>query len=45
MVPPDEIERRLKGFRAALRADGLAGALVVQDVDLYYLAGRRRAPT
>ena len=39
MVPRDEIERRLGAFQEALRANGLAGALVVQDVDLYYLAG------
>ena len=39
MVPPGEIERRLEAFQEALRSDDLAGALVVQDVDLYYLAG------
>ncbi|MBD0318521.1 MAG: aminopeptidase P family protein [Thermoleophilia bacterium] len=39
MVPRGEIERRVRAFQEALRADGLAGALVVQDVDLYYLAG------
>jgi Xaa-Pro dipeptidase len=39
MVSRDEIERRVGAFQAALRDDGLAGALVVQDVDLYYLAG------
>jgi Xaa-Pro dipeptidase len=39
MVPRKEIERRVAAFQAALRAAGLDGALVVQDVDLYYLAG------
>jgi Xaa-Pro aminopeptidase len=39
VVPGDEIERRLGAFQAALRADGLAGALVVQLVDLYYFTG------
>jgi Xaa-Pro dipeptidase len=39
MVPREEIDRRVSGFQAALRAEGLDGALVVQDVDLYYLTG------
>jgi Xaa-Pro aminopeptidase len=39
MVPHEEIDRRLAGFQAALREDGLVGAVVVQDVDLYYLSG------
>jgi Xaa-Pro dipeptidase len=39
MVPRAEIERRLTGFQAALRAEGLDGALVIQDVDLFYLSG------
>jgi Xaa-Pro dipeptidase len=39
MVPREEIERRVGAFQAALRAEGLTGALVVQDVDLYYLTG------
>ncbi|MDQ3867429.1 MAG: Xaa-Pro peptidase family protein [Actinomycetota bacterium] len=39
MVPRGEIDRRVRAFQEALRADGLAGALVIQDVDLYYLAG------
>jgi Xaa-Pro aminopeptidase len=38
-VPADEIERRLRAFQAALREDGLAGAVVVQNADLYYFAG------
>jgi Xaa-Pro dipeptidase len=39
VVPRDEIERRLARFQEGLRAEGLDGAIVVQDVDLYYLAG------
>jgi Xaa-Pro dipeptidase len=39
MVPRAEIERRLAGFQAALRDEGLDGALVVQEVDLFYLSG------
>ena len=38
-VPREEIEQRLRAFQAALRADGVAGAVVVQSTDLYYLAG------
>lgn len=38
-VPQAELDRRLAGFQAALRADGLDGALLVQSVDLYYLTG------
>jgi Xaa-Pro dipeptidase len=39
VVPAAEVERRLDAFRSAIRADGLAGAVVVQSVDLYYLTG------
>ena len=39
VVPAGEIERRLEAFRTGLRAEGLAGALVVQPVDLYYFTG------
>jgi Xaa-Pro aminopeptidase len=39
VVPAGEIERRLAAFQAALRADGLAGAVIVQSVDLYYFTG------
>jgi Xaa-Pro dipeptidase len=39
VVPADEIERRLVAFRAAIAAGGLAGAVVVQSADLYYLTG------
>ncbi|MEZ5099130.1 MAG: Xaa-Pro peptidase family protein [Thermoleophilia bacterium] len=38
-VPGAELERRLAAFQAALRADGLDGAVIVQSVDLYYLTG------
>ena len=38
-VPSAEIERRLAAFRQALRAAGIDAALVVQNADLYYLAG------
>jgi Xaa-Pro dipeptidase len=39
VVPRDEIERRLLAFQKVLRTQGLAGAIVVQSVDLYYLTG------
>src|SRR5215211_4217310 len=39
MVPRDEIERRVARFQERLRDDGLDGALVVQETDLYYLTG------
>ncbi|MBD0291094.1 MAG: aminopeptidase P family protein [Thermoleophilia bacterium] len=39
MVPEREVERRLTSFQEALRAEGLTGALVVQEVDLFYLSG------
>jgi Xaa-Pro dipeptidase len=39
MVPREEIERRLAAFRDALAEAGFAGALVVQEVDLFYLSG------
>ncbi|MDQ4019694.1 MAG: aminopeptidase P family N-terminal domain-containing protein, partial [Actinomycetota bacterium] len=39
MVPREEIEARIGRLQAALRADELAGALVVQETDLVYLAG------
>ena len=38
-VPGVEIERRLAAFQATLRAEGIDAALVVQNADLYYLAG------
>lgn len=38
-VPQAELDRRLAAFQAALRAEGLDGALLVQSVDLYYLTG------
>ena len=39
LVPRAEVERRLAAFQAALRADGLVGALLVQLSDLYYFTG------
>lgn len=39
MVPRSEIEARLPVFQASLAEAGLAGALVVDQTDLYYLAG------
>jgi Xaa-Pro dipeptidase len=39
VVPAGEIERRLSRFQEGLREEGLDGAIVVQDVDLFYLAG------
>ena len=39
MVPRAEIERRLAAFQEELRGAGLGGALVVEQTDLYYLAG------
>lgn len=39
IVPAAEVEARLAAFQAALTSAGLAGALVVQATDLYYLTG------
>lgn len=39
MVPREEIEARIRAVQDALRGHGLAGALIVQDVDLFYLSG------
>ena len=39
MIPREEIDRRVAAFQAALREDGLDGAVVVQETDLVYLAG------
>lgn len=39
MVPQAEIEARLALFQAGLPAEGLDAALVVEQTDLYYLAG------
>jgi Xaa-Pro aminopeptidase len=38
-VPREEIERRLAAFQAALQAEGITAAIVVQNADLYYLSG------
>ena len=38
-VPAAEIERRLADFQATLREQGIDAAVVVQNADLYYLAG------
>ncbi len=38
-VPPDEIARRIAAFQAALKAAGIEAAVIVQNADLYYLAG------
>jgi Xaa-Pro aminopeptidase len=38
-VPRAEIERRLAAFQETLRAEGIDAALIVQNADLYYLAG------
>jgi Xaa-Pro dipeptidase len=38
-VPALEIERRLAAFQATLREQGIDAAIVVQNADLYYLAG------
>jgi Xaa-Pro aminopeptidase len=39
MVPRSEIEARTSAFQARLEEAGLAAALVVDQTDLYYLAG------
>ncbi|MDQ3994097.1 MAG: Xaa-Pro peptidase family protein [Actinomycetota bacterium] len=39
MVPRVEIEARIGVFQEALRSAGFGGALVVQDVDVFYLSG------
>jgi Xaa-Pro aminopeptidase len=38
-VSHDEIERRLSTFQETLREQGVDAAIVVQNADLYYLAG------
>jgi Xaa-Pro dipeptidase len=38
-VPPAEIESRVAAFQQTLRAAGIEAALVVQNADLFYLAG------
>ncbi|MEW6533370.1 MAG: Xaa-Pro peptidase family protein [Thermodesulfobacteriota bacterium] len=41
-MPPiarDEIDRRIKKFQAAMPAEGLDGALIVNHADLFYLSG------
>lgn len=39
MVPGSELENRTRAFQARLAEAGLDGALVVEQTDLYYLAG------
>jgi Xaa-Pro dipeptidase len=39
LVPAAEIDRRVRAFQAALAADGLDAALIVESADLYYLTG------
>lgn len=38
-MPFSELERRLEAVQSGLRAEGIAAALVVQNVDLFYLTG------
>src|SRR5690242_5765467 len=38
-TPPEEIAARLSRFQAAIQADSLDGALVLQTVDLFYFTG------
>ncbi len=38
-VPRGEVERRLAACQETLRAEGIDAALIVQNADLYYLAG------
>jgi len=38
-VPRGELERRIGAFQARLRHDGVDAALILQNADLYYLAG------
>lgn len=38
-TPADEVAARLERFQAALGAEGLDGALILQVVDLFYLTG------
>jgi Xaa-Pro aminopeptidase len=39
LVPADEVARRLSTFQRAIRDAGMAGAVIVQSADLYYLTG------
>lgn len=36
VTPKDELERRIKGLQAVLAVNGLDGALVLQNADLFY---------
>ena len=38
-IPRDEIDRRIERLQAAMPAEGLDGALIVNHADLYYLSG------
>jgi len=38
-IPRDEIDRRIQKLQAAMSAEGLDGALIVNRADLYYLSG------
>jgi Xaa-Pro dipeptidase len=38
-VPKEEIEKRISRFQAALAADNLDGAFILQNADLYYFSG------
>lgn len=39
MLPKEELALRLKSFQKLLQEAGLEGALLTQDIDLYYLSG------
>lgn len=39
LIPNEEIRRRILAFQAALVTNDLEGALIHQDVDLFYLSG------
>jgi Xaa-Pro aminopeptidase len=39
LTPPEEINHRIRSFQKLLSTEGIEGALIYQNVDLYYLTG------
>lgn len=38
-LPQEEIRRRVRGLQSALAEAGVDGAIILQNVDIYYYAG------
>ena len=39
LTPPSEIDARIQGLQASLQQEGIDGALIVQNTDLFYFSG------